>query len=173
LSSAAKGSNSDLDEFIAMTIEQRELAMQQQKADSKQSAQTKAKVVGGVIVEKDGQPVALSDEDIAKVQRMNKMLVANGNEPYDLSANVQASSEITGTGQTAANMGNTMNVEQQSLNNSQSQQNGGGAPMVATSVNAPVTNSTSTVNNFTAAKQPSAVDYTDYNMAFNSTGNSR
>ena len=80
---------------------------------------------------------------------------------------------VTATGQQAAQMSNDMNLNQQSLNNSQAQQNSGGAPSVNTSVNAPVTNSTSTVNNFTSSKQPSAVDYTDYNMLFNATGSSR
>ena len=80
---------------------------------------------------------------------------------------------VTATGQQAAQLSNEMNLNQQSLNNSQAQQNSGGAPMVATSVNAPVTNSSSTVNNFTSSKQPSAVDFTDYNAAFNATGTSR
>ena len=80
---------------------------------------------------------------------------------------------VTATGQQAAQMSNEMNLNQQSLNNSQAQQNGGGATSVNTSVNAPVTNSSSTVNNFTSSKQPSAVDFTDYNAAFNATGSSR
>ena len=79
--------------------------------------------IGGVVVMKNGKPTKLTEEEAAKVEQINQVRVANGNDAYDLSQNeIVSSPTISGGSNTMVNQSNELNSRQNDLSNTQAQQ---------------------------------------------------
>lgn len=89
--------------------------------------------IGGVVVMENGKPTKLTEEEAAKVEQINKIRVANGNDAYDLSQNeIVSSPTISGGSNTMVNQSNELNSRTNDLSRTRNEVNssGGGAPVV-------------------------------------------
>ena len=79
--------------------------------------------IGGIVVMENGKPTKLTEEEAAKVEQINQVRVANGNDAYDLSQNeIVSSPTISGGSNTMVNQSNELNSRTNDLSNTQAQQ---------------------------------------------------